>query len=385
MFGAKEKKTLPESTITVSTIPDEFYGGKNPVVSFKNISVKVKGAEKPTGPEKKAFYEQSVKSKHKFAEVATNPKYLALFAGIIFVLALLSAGGYYYIKNTFFNKQMQIVDTSQENIVPSFSDQSITPQENLAEEKGEEQAGLAETATTTVEETIKELSIDFPSILLAESADLDNDGLTDLAEEEFGTDPGDFDTDKDKYPDGLEVHYLYNPKGFEPQKLVDSGLVKTFENPNFNYRVYIPVRWAVGSVDEENRQVLFSTLSGENFEIRVFDLQSGEDFDNWFVRMALSQDFSNLDDFETRAKYIGKMRKDGLVYYFTKDNRVYVMLYHTTDSTVVNYKAVFSMMARSLDFEVSQKEVLEQQTPLINPPAQIEEEATEEIEEIETF
>ena len=37
----------------------------------------------------------------------------------------------------------------------------------------------------------------------------------------------------------------------------------------------------------------------------------------------------------------------GLVYYFFDNNHVYVMLYHTTDSSVVNYRSVMVMMARS--------------------------------------
>jgi uncharacterized protein YkwD len=42
-------------------------------------------------------------------------------------------------------------------------------------------------------------------------SDLDNDGLTNLAEFKEGTDPADFDTDSDEMPDGWEVRYGLDP------------------------------------------------------------------------------------------------------------------------------------------------------------------------------
>lgn len=32
MFGKKQENQLPQSNIVVNTIPEDFYGGKNPVV-----------------------------------------------------------------------------------------------------------------------------------------------------------------------------------------------------------------------------------------------------------------------------------------------------------------------------------------------------------------
>ena len=371
MFGKKQDNSLPESLITVNTIPEEFYGGKNPVVSFKNtiseVDLKKDKIEKLTPQEKKAFFSKTTagvgEGEWHLINLFTSPKFLAILAGMIFLIAVLGIGGYYYFKNYLSAQKTEIND-------PGFVDItsiSTTTNDNiLPKNPSEEIVVISEISTTTSEIIIKELPIDFPSRLLAESADLDEDGLTDLAEEEFQTDPGDFDTDKDKYPDGVEVYNLYNPKGFEPQKLVESGLVKTYSNPNFNYGLYIPIHWAVGSVDEEERQVLFSTLSGENIEIRVFNFKEGENFETWFSRMALNQGFAALQNFETRAGFSGKVRDDGLVYYFVNNDKVYVLLYHTTDSSIVNYKSVFALVARSFDFKISEQTVLEEQMPLIN-------------------
>ncbi|HRY36945.1 MAG TPA: hypothetical protein P5230_03680 [Candidatus Magasanikbacteria bacterium] len=370
MFGKKQDNLLPESSITVNTIPDDFYGGKNPVVNFKNVlsevDFKKDKTEKLTPQEKKIFFTKTAAGAEgdwHLTNLFTNSKFLAVFAGLIFFATILIFGGYYYWKNYFNVQQPEVSDNG-------FIDITVLPtttiENNLINSSSVEIPVISEPQTTTLEVVIKELPLDFPSTLLAESADLDEDGLTDLAEEEFQTDPGDFDTDKDKYPDGVEIFNLYNPKGFEPQKLIDSGLVKSYENPNFGYRLQIPIHWAIGSVDEEERQILFSTLSGENIEVRVSDLKEGEDFNAWFTRMALNQDFTALKDFETRSKYLGKVRDDGLVYYFVYNNKVYVLLYHTTDSSIVNYKSVFALLARSFDFQINNQTVLEDQVKLIN-------------------
>jgi len=356
MFGKKEENLLPEKDIFVETIPEDFYGGKNPVVVFKNVTetvdLKKNQRASVTMEEKKRFNETTAvgagESKWHFANLATNPKALAVLAGILFVVVALGAGSYYYIKNNFFNKTGGNITTNVLPIVPLTSTTSETPIIPIPVEPE-----IPVMPTSTEPEIIKELPLEFPSVLLAESVDTDNDGLTDLAEEEFQTDPGNYDTDKDKYPDGVEVYNLYNPKGIEPQRLSVSNLVKKYDSPNFAYQFFIPINWAIGSVDEEGRQILLSTLSGENIEIRIFDLKQDENFDIWFANYAINQDINSLVDFETAEKYSGKMRNDGLVYYFVYNNKVYAVLYHTTDSNIVNYKAIISLVARSLKFGYS--------------------------------
>ena len=54
-----------------------------------------------------------------------------------------------------------------------------------------------------------------------------------------------------------------------------------------------------------------------------------------------------------------------LVYYFTYNSRVYAVLYHTTDSNIVNYKSVFSLVARSLKFGYVPETVVSPETPSI--------------------
>lgn len=384
MFEKKDQNLKIEKDVTVNTIPEEFYGGKDPVVTFKNVTTEIDLKDKSTvltEAEKQAFYKKTaVGGEEKgvfFIKLFTSPKYLAIFAGIIFLLSILGVGGYYYLKNYNTNKQIDIFITQEPVLETPVITTTTVLEDNSVQEEVLEQE---EENVSSPENLVLDLPLEFPSILLAESADLDDDGLTDLAEEEFQTDPGSFDTDGDGYPDGLEVFYLYNPKGFEPQRLIDSNLVKVYENFNFSYRVYIPINWAIGSVDQEERQVLFSTLSGENIEVRVFDLRQDEDFSDWFVRVASDQDDADLVDIETRGGFLGKARNDNLVYYFVYNGKVYVFLYHTTEFMVVNYKSVLSLMIRSLDFEVDKPQNLEDQVILVEPLVQSPEEQDIQVE-----
>ncbi len=158
------------------------------------------------------------------------------------------------------------------------------------------------------------------------------------------------DPDGDKYTDAQEVYNLYNPAGKEPMKLIESALVKEFVNPSFSYRVYQPISWATGAVDQEYRTVLFSTLTGENIEVRAIDKPPSQTFEQWFAEWAPGEKISDLTAFSSVFKENGFRRSDDLVFYFPTADRVYVFTYHTTDSTAVNYRFVIKMMARSFRF-----------------------------------
>lgn len=64
--------------------------------------------------------------------------------------------------------------------------------------------------------------------------DTDKDGLTDVLERTYGTDPNNPDTDGDGYPDGVEVRNNYNPKG--------SGRLSTFKMAEPELKVVTEVK-----------------------------------------------------------------------------------------------------------------------------------------------
>jgi len=330
-----------EQTINVQTIPADFYGGVNPVVKFKRVEKEVvlESKSKLTAPEKKMLDKSTAAGSGALlhpANILTNKKYAIIFGSALFVLILAGVSVYYYLQ------LRQQPGTS----LPPQPDISITPATEPAPVVVET-APPEEPATSTAPVSLAEAPIEFPSSLLGDSPDLDKDNLTDTAEELFGSDPSKPDTDEDSYNDGHEVFYLYNPAGKEPLKVIDSGYVKDYINPVFGYKVFYPSTWAIGNVDESYRNVLFSTITGENIELRIFDRLPNQAFEDWFAQRAPNEQYQNLADFQTRFGEPGKNRTDNLVYYFMDDNHVYAMVYHTTDSNAVNYRSVMVMMARS--------------------------------------
>ncbi len=343
MFGKKPESPLqkPSATVNVQTMPADFYGGMNPVIKFKKVEKEIILDSKPklTDSEKKMLDKSTAvgsgDSLHAVS-IFTNKKLSLIFFGILFVVTIAGASVYYYIQSK--NQAKLVVPNPPKiEVAPVVSEPVVVPTTTEA----------VAVITETAPKFLPEAPIEFPSFLLGDSPDLDRDNISDLAEELFGTDPSNPDTDVDSYNDGHEVFYLYNPAGKEPIKLVESQFVKEYKNLNFGYSVLYPTTWALGVVDVEEREVLFSTLTGENIEIRTFDLLPQQTFSDWFVRWGVEQNYQNLLDFQTRFLETGKSRNDNLVYYFFDNNHVYALIYHTTDSSVVNYRSVLVMMARS--------------------------------------
>jgi hypothetical protein len=192
--------------------------------------------------------------------------------------------------------------------------------------------------------------LDLPSTLLGDSLDTDKDDVTDVGEELFKTDPAVPDTDNDKYPDGHEIFNLYNPIGKEPMKIVDSGLVSIYSNPAFGYKLYYPSSWAVGVVDPSSRDVLFSTITGENIEVKMVDKPFAQSFGDWLSVNAPKEIFDEYVPVQSVFKQSGYGRKDSLVYFFPTDNYVVAIIYHSGEANVVNYHIINKLIMRSFQF-----------------------------------
>ncbi len=343
MFGKKTEPSTDQSlpNVNVQTIPADFYGGVNPVVKFKKVEKEVLLDSKPklTPSEKKILNKITSAGNDKplhALNILTNKKYAIILGVLLFVIMLVVAGVYYYIQMR--NSGKSNVPTPPQINIPVTVTETVETPPITSE---------VPATTTSNPKFLAEAPIEFPSNLLGDSVDLDNDNISDMAEELFGSDPSKPDTDEDGYEDGHEVFYLYNPAGKEPQRIIESGYVKEYQNPTFGYKLFYPTDWAVGAVDENSRDVLFSTITGENIEVRTFDLSGNQTFSDWFIEWAPNQNFQNTLNFQTRFFESGKSRADSLVYYFVDNAHVYAIIYHTTDSNAVNFRSIAVMMARS--------------------------------------
>jgi len=348
MFGKTKKQKKPKKQIQVNTIPEEFYGGADPVVRFKEVEKEII-IEKPqtelTASEKKSLEMKTVVGAGKKihpVNLLTNTKFLVFSVLGLFILFIGVASAYYFIQSRLEVEPLPVITPKPATILPPAVEQ---PEEPVIVKEP-----IVPTTTIPVvePEPNKQNFIEFPSVLLGLGADLDGDSVSDMSEVVFKIDSGMVDTDDDTYTDSHELYYLYNPAGFQPKKLVDSGLVKEFRNPIFGFRIYYPDSWVVGNVDQTYRQSLVNAPNGEYIEIQTVDLEGGQSFVSWFGENATGQRLSDLEEFTTRFEEVGLRRNDGLVYYFQDDRRrLYIVMYKATDKNIVNYKTVLEVMARS--------------------------------------
>src|SRR3989338_10469499 len=309
-------------------IPDIFYGGKDPLI----------------------YHEEKAKKAAPKPEKVSSPAAVALasrFSGkkiwftLSGLLVLVTAGISYY----YFRQAAGETPGPSASVVgqePTEVAEVIPPPAEPVEPLAAEPVEPAQ----PVETALRPLTL--PRILLQDSADLDIDFLTDMEEEIFGTDSGIWDTDGDGYYDGQEVFNLYNPRGFAPVKLIDSGLVREYINPQRQYRVYYPIVWEAATVDVSGDHILFSSITGDFIEIRAAPKLAGESFPAWFARNFSGERFSDLTVINNRFKVDGYKRADDLVVYFESEAVVYMIIYQPAGTALdVPFRHIMQMIYQS--------------------------------------
>lgn len=366
MFGNKQENLVPEPQldVAVTTIPTDFYAGANPTISFKQVEKVVQANEKGllTPADKKALDKATATGSGQEmhpVNVLGNRKKLILIGGGLFGLFIVGTGSYYWLQSkppAVVQNQVPVVVDQTPVIVDTTSSTPVISVDTSSTEQI--------VASTKASDDI----IEFPSMLLSKSADSDNDGLTDQEEDIYKSDSSNPDTDSDGYLDGSEVFHLYNPTGKEPIKLIESEVVQQFDNPTFGYSLYYPINWVPGNVNLDYRDMLFTAVSGENIEVRVFDKNATETFADWFGVNAPDQKYGDLTSFETRFTDKGSRRYDKLAYYFATPTHVFILVYHPTiGATTINFAATLEMMARSFKNDGQSFEEITTQQALTSP------------------
>ena len=333
---------LPEERkqpLTVQGIPPEFYGGANPVIHFKTTSREVDvtalGAipvadQKAHAAQTAAGGTNALHPVHFFSD----PKKLVLASVAVLGVAVLGAGAYYLLR-------LRSTPAPIARVTPRPTTSVVADLSPVA-------PVVEQPTTPAVVPVTLNPKIETPSLLLGDTADDDQDLLTDQEETVFRSDPGVVDTDNDSYHDAHETYFLYSPIEKEPSRLINSGTVTEYTNPNFGYTLFYPSSWLVGGVDPDNRDVLFTSISGEYIEFRVFDRPVGVSFEDWLASVAPGERMSDLQKFVTRAGENGLARQDYLMYYFQTSDKIMAMVYHPAASqTEISFRSTMLMMARS--------------------------------------
>jgi hypothetical protein len=186
-----------------------------------------------------------------------------------------------------------------------------------------------------------------PTALLPSTLDTDKDGLTDEEEKIYTTDASKPDTDADGYADGLEVVNLYNPIGFAPVKIEDSGLVATYTNQTFNYSIFYPKTWIARALDETNREVLFTSATGEFVQVIVEDNLEHLSALDWYLAKVPEVTAAEVKPVVTKSGLEGVQSQDELTVYFSYGDYIYAITYNIGEKTELNFKSTFEMMYKS--------------------------------------
>lgn len=276
---------------------------------------------------------------------------LYIAVGLIGLIVIISASWYAISNWSDSNTEVVTTPPIRLPVTQTTSTQTNQPTNTVTTTT---QTSTSTIATSTIPMTSTTVALNFPRLLFVNASDMDADDLTDAEEEIFGTDPGIWDSDNDGYYDGQEVFNLYNPKGFAPIRIIDSGLVSEEINQAWGYRFYYPARWQTGMVDTTtNDQLLVSSPTGEYIEVRAFKKGSKESFRDWFARNIKDQQYTDLVPIITPSKEKGYKRRDNLVAYFESGPNIYVLIYQPGISDIISYRQVMFMVMNSFRFESS--------------------------------
>jgi len=109
----------------------------------------------------------------------------------------------------------------------------------------------------------------------------DGDGLTNVEEALYGTNPNNVDSDGDGFSDSVEVINLYNPAGYTPNKLIEAGLVTAYVSTEGRYQIYYPTSWT--ATDKGNGDVVFDNPQNQPIAVSVADNAADRSVLDWYL------------------------------------------------------------------------------------------------------
>lgn len=185
--------------------------------------------------------------------------------------------------------------------------------------------------------------------LLLPSEDTDQDGLTDVEETLlYTTNKDEFDSDFDTFSDKQELLNLYNPFGNAPILLIDSGNVDEYSNEEFAYKVFYPQKWVYKALDGSNREVIFTSTTGEFIEVLVDDNIENLTLEEWYEKQFGREELTKASTVSTHKEALTGIRSfDRRNVYFLVNNKIYGLIHNIGAKQLIDYGVTFDMMVKS--------------------------------------
>jgi hypothetical protein len=180
-------------------------------------------------------------------------------------------------------------------------------------------------------------------------ADSDSDGLTNVEETLYGTDPNVADTDKDGYSDGSELINLYDPTKAGGATLANSKLIKIYSNPKYDYSIFYPAKWTVNSTGTDT---IFQSSGEENIKVSVDSNPAKVSLYEFVLTQNPTADLTTYTKTKTKGGFDELISPDKLTYFVTIENKldkVFVITYTLGADKVANYLSTLQMMVNSFN------------------------------------
>ncbi len=186
-----------------------------------------------------------------------------------------------------------------------------------------------------------------PSI--TQGIDTDSDGLTDREEALYGTDARNPDTDGDTFLDGNEVFHRYDPLGFAPSTLLDTGSVVEYRSEVGGYALTYPRQWSLTST--EGAGITLRAQTGATIGVIDYGKSAEQAFSAWLGEVYPQIVSTDLKQGLTKAGYVSYTTDDQRTAFLVFDSRVVVFTYTLGNSLVIDYLQTFQMMVNSFFLE----------------------------------
>lgn len=178
--------------------------------------------------------------------------------------------------------------------------------------------------------------------------DSDGDQLTDIEENIYQTNSTLADTDGDGFTDASEILNHYDPLTADG-RLINSGLIDIYQNPNYYYSLFYPAAWVARSLTANNSEVIFTATTGEFVEIIVQENILGQSAYNWFISQSPGIDTSTLKIL-TVAGFPAVQTADGLTTYVAVGSNIYILTYNIGTQQQMNFYTTYQLFLKSFIF-----------------------------------
>lgn len=194
---------------------------------------------------------------------------------------------------------------------------------------------------------------------LVQGTDSDGDVLTDAEERMYGTDASKPDTDGDGFFDGEELKKLFDPTKSTSSRLDLSVLTHTYTNQPFKYRTLYPAAWVAKAVNATEREVIFTSATGEFISLTVEDNPQGLTPLDWYIttkepginpsqlQTITGDTWTGVVSTDGRNIFISRRAEKGIS---SSAPLMYTLAYNLNTKNEVHFLTTFQMMMKSFTF-----------------------------------